>query len=45
VYAPKGSLSPSIEAGNPKELMERIAGMLAGSTHIRELGREKILPF
>lgn len=37
VFAPKGTLSKSLETGDPVELMRRVASMLAGSTHIHEL--------
>jgi CheY-like chemotaxis protein len=37
VFAPPGTLSQSLEAGNPGDLMRRIAAMLVGSMHIREL--------
>lgn len=37
VFAPHGTLSQSLETGVPIEMMERVAEMLAGSTHIREL--------
>lgn len=37
VFAPHGTLSRSVETGNPAELMKEIAAMLAGSTHVREL--------
>ena len=40
VYVPRGTLSHSIETGFPLEMMECIAEMLAGSTHIRELMSE-----
>ena len=37
VFVPRGTLSQSIEADSPVEMMREIAEMLAGSTHIREL--------
>lgn len=37
VYAPPGTLSRSVETGDPAALMREIASMLAGSTHVREL--------
>jgi hypothetical protein len=37
VFAPAGGLSPSIAGGNPIELIAKIASMLVGSTHIREI--------
>jgi DNA-binding NarL/FixJ family response regulator len=37
VYVPRGTLSESIEAGDPGGLIREIASMLAGSTHVREL--------
>jgi DNA-binding NtrC family response regulator len=39
VVVPLGSLSSAVEAGYPAELMRKVAAMLAGSEHIRELGR------
>ena len=41
VFIPRGTLSQSLETGIPLALMQRVAEMLAGSTHIREL---KICP-
>ena len=38
VFAPRGTLSQSFETGVPIEMMKCVAEMLAGSTHIRELG-------
>lgn len=37
VFVPKSTLSNSLETGDPVELMKRVAAMLAGSTHLREL--------
>lgn len=37
VFVPRGTLSQSLETGLPVEMMERIAEMLTGSAHIREL--------
>lgn len=37
VYVPAGTLDRSIEAGNPVELIRKLASMLAGSTYVREL--------
>jgi DNA-binding NtrC family response regulator len=37
VYAPKGTLSKSMQTGNPRDLMKNIAAMLANSSHIYEL--------
>jgi DNA-binding NtrC family response regulator len=37
VFVPAGTLSRSIESGSPYELIEQIATMLAGATHVREL--------
>ena len=37
VFVPPGTLSRSIESGSPYELIEEIATMLAGATHVREL--------
>ena len=37
VFVPRGTLSNRIGTGQPFELMEEIAEMLAGSKHIREL--------
>lgn len=37
VFIPRGTLSQSLETGIPFDLMQRVAEMLAGSTHIREL--------
>lgn len=37
VYVPPGTLSPSIEAGDPAVLIGELASMLAGSTYVREL--------
>jgi DNA-binding NtrC family response regulator len=37
VYVPCGTLSESLEAGSPSELTKRVAAMLAGSSHIREV--------
>jgi hypothetical protein len=39
VFVPPGTLSDSIETGNPAKLIQEIAEMLAGSTHVRELPR------
>jgi AmiR/NasT family two-component response regulator len=37
VFVPPGTLSDSIETGNPAKLIHEIAEMLAGSTHVRDL--------
>lgn len=37
VYVPKGTLSETMETGDPAALIREVASMLAGSTHIREL--------
>jgi DNA-binding NtrC family response regulator len=37
VFVPRKTVRPTIETGNPKELLEEIASLLAGSSHIREL--------
>jgi DNA-binding NarL/FixJ family response regulator len=37
VYVPPGTLSETIETGNPGHLIQEIALRLAGSTHVREL--------
>jgi CheY-like chemotaxis protein len=37
VFAPRGTLSRSLETGDPLALIRGIAEMLAASTHIREL--------
>lgn len=37
VFVPRGTLSPQAESGFPKEMLEQIASMLAGSKHIREI--------
>ena len=37
VFAPHGALCRSLETGIPTEMMDCVAEMLAGSTHIREL--------
>ena len=42
VFVPHGTLSPSIEAGSPLDMMREIAEMLAGSAHIRELPSDRI---
>jgi hypothetical protein len=42
VFTPKGTLNPSLETGNPIELMKEVAAMLAGSTHIREVDSQSI---
>jgi hypothetical protein len=39
VYAPPGTLSRSLEAGNAKELLKRVAEMLTGSEQITELSQ------
>jgi hypothetical protein len=36
-YVPPGTLGHTIETGDPKRLIEEIASMLDGSTHVREL--------
>ena len=38
VFVPKGTLSKSIAAGSLMSLIERVAAMMVGSEHIRELG-------
>lgn len=37
VYVPKGTLSPHMEGGNPKHLIEEIARMLTGKPHVQEI--------
>ena len=37
VYVPPGTLSDTIETGNPGHLIQEIASRLEGSTHVREL--------
>lgn len=37
VYAPSATVSPTIDAGEPAELIQTIAAMIAGSTHIRDI--------
>jgi AmiR/NasT family two-component response regulator len=37
VYVPPGTLSGSIESGDPAALIRKLASMLAGSTYVREL--------
>ena len=37
VFVPRGTLSPSIETGQPEAMIQEIACMIAGSTHVREL--------
>jgi hypothetical protein len=37
VYVPPGTLSGSIETGDPAELIREIVSKLEGSTHVREL--------
>ncbi|HEY6447260.1 MAG TPA: hypothetical protein VIY53_12435 [Acidobacteriaceae bacterium] len=37
VYVPRGTLGHPVETGDPKRLIEEIASMLHGSTHVREL--------
>ncbi len=37
VYVPPGTLSPSVETGDPTALIHQVAAMLEGSTHILEL--------
>lgn len=37
VYVPPGTLSRSLEAGDPAALIGELAAMLSGSTYIREL--------
>lgn len=41
-FVPRGTLSPQVETGNPIEMLHEIAGMLAGSSHIREMDDGKI---
>lgn len=36
-YVPPGTLGHAVETGDPRKLIEEIASMLAGSTHVREL--------
>ena len=36
VYAPRSAKSEKVETGAPDELMEKVASMIAGSTHIRQ---------
>jgi PleD family two-component response regulator len=38
VFVPKGTLSESVGAGSATRLIQRVAAMLVGSDHIRELG-------
>ncbi len=37
VFVPPGTLGHSIETGSPASLIEEIARILAGTTHVREL--------
>lgn len=37
VYVPPGTLSPSVETGDPGALIREVASMLEGSTHVLEL--------
>jgi len=37
VYVPRDTRNQSMETGSPGALIEEVASMLAGSTHIREL--------
>lgn len=37
VFVPPGTLSQRIESGNPQDLIEEIATMLAGTIEVREL--------
>ncbi len=37
VYVPTGTLSRSMQAGSARELLENVAEMFAGSSHIREI--------
>jgi AmiR/NasT family two-component response regulator len=37
VFVPPGTLSRSVETGNPADLIQEIAGMLSGSTYVSEL--------
>jgi hypothetical protein len=37
VFVPRGTLSRSLEAGDPIALMKEVAAMLAGSSHLREI--------
>lgn len=42
VFVPRGTLSPHSEGGYPKEMLEQIADMLAGSKHIREIDESSV---
>jgi len=37
VFVPKGTLSQSVGAGSVSTLIQKVSGMLVGSTHVREL--------
>lgn len=37
VFVPRGTLSPSVGTEVPMDMIKEVAGMLAGSTHIREI--------
>jgi CheY-like chemotaxis protein len=37
VFAPSGTLNQSVEAGRPFKLMQEVASMLAGSSHVASL--------
>ena len=37
IYVPPGTLSGSLESGDPAELIRQIVSKLEGSTHVREL--------
>ena len=37
VFAPAGTLSRSMEAGNSRQMLQNVAVMLAGSSYIREI--------
>ena len=41
VYVPRGTLSESLESGSPLELVTKVAMMLAGSSHIRDISELK----
>jgi DNA-binding NtrC family response regulator len=44
VLTPEGTLSRSIKAGVPREIMAEIATMLEGSAHIREMSKDAAPP-
>lgn len=37
VFVPSGTLSRSVETGDPAKLIRQVAAMLEGSSHVREL--------